>query len=755
MLTIDRLLETATDQHRAGNLGEARRLYGVVLANEPAHTLALFRSGLLELQEQHPEAALDMLLQAAAQMPAEPRYHFAVGRAFHMLRRWAEAEAAYREVLRLDPRSADAHCALGVVLLLNGQLRAAAAAYGDALELRPGDVVSLGGRGAVLRELGDLDQAVALLTKATILDPAEPAHAINLGIALCQRRDFAEAEIVLRKALVLGQRRPEAAFNLGNALQGLGRLAEAAEQYRSAVGERPDYPEAWNNLGNVYRSMGLFRPAESAFDAALAVDPNDVVALNNLGCLLRVLGRSDAAEDTLRRGLRVNPSHAALLDNLGSVLKDAGALNEAIACFRASLNIAPGNPDTHSNLAYALSFQCADPAPILEQCREWNRCFAASLAGRAATMPCAEHAGRRLRIGYVSADFRDHCQSLFMVPLLAHHDHSRVEVFCYSSVERPDEMTRRLASHADVWRDVRSLTDAELDRVIREDAIDVLVDLTMHMADNRLLAFARKPAPVQIAWLAYPGTTGIDAMDFRLSDPRLDPPGYDHHYSERTLRLPDSFWCYHPLTDVPQVGPLPALARGYVTFGCLNNPCKISTHTLRLWGEVMRRLPTSRLTVMAPEGRHREHLLRRLDAHAIAAERVNPLGFRPRAEYLASYGDIDLALDTLPYNGHTTSLDACWMGVPTVSRVGATSVGRGGLSQLHQLDLRELAADTDEGFIATAVNWALDLGRLATLRQRLRQRLEASPLMDAARFARHIETAYSTAVASVRRKSCE
>jgi protein O-GlcNAc transferase len=777
--TSEQLLEAATEHHRAGNLLEARRLYAEVLAAEPAHTLALFRSGLLELQNRRPDAALALISRAVAAAPGETRYQFGMGQVLQSLGRWDEAARVYGHVLDLDPNSADAHFALGVVLQsqarhdaaiaaferaiqlraefpealnnlgmsrqLTGQLAQAAAAYSAALALRPDDVATLGNMGAVLREMGDVDQAVVVLRTAARLEPRKAAHSINLAIALCHRRDFAEAESILRKTLALDPNNAEAAFNLGNALDGLGRAQDAIQQYRQAVALRVGYADAWNNLGNAYKQCGDFSAAMAAYGAAISARPEYVVALNNLGCLLRTLGRSDDAERVLRQGLESDPRHAALYDNLGNVLKDAGELDEAIACFKKALDIDPRNAATHSNLAYTLSFQSLESAPILDQCLRWNDRFAAPLLSALAANPQEVASNRRLRVGYVSADFRDHCQSLFTVPLLSHHDHSRFEIFCYSSVERPDDHTRRIANHADVWRDVRPLSDPELCETIRGDGIDILVDLTMHMAQNRLLVFARKPAPVQIAWLAYPGTTGVAAIDYRLSDPRLDPEGFEAHYSERTLRLADSFWCYDPLTNGPEVGPLPAIKRGHLTLGCLNNPCKLTESTLRLWGGVMRAIPDARLLLMAPVGRYRERLLRRLAVQKVAPERVDFVGFRPRADYLHSYHDIDLGLDSFPYNGHTTSLDSLWMGVPIISRVGKTSVGRGGLSQLFHLDLLDLAAETDEAFVEKAVALGTDLPRLAALRRDLRARLECSPLMDGKRFARNIEAAYTQA----------
>jgi predicted O-linked N-acetylglucosamine transferase (SPINDLY family) len=748
--TIDRLLETATKHHRAGDLAAARRLYAAVLAADSAHAPALFRSGLLELQEGRNETALELLAQAAAGALDDARYQFGLGQALHAHGRWREAAAAYRRVLRSDAASCAAQIALGVALQRAGLPAEAAAAYRDALALEADNPVALGNLGTVLRETGDVDGAIRLLEAAARIEPGSAVHAINLGIALCQRRDFASAEAVLRTALAREPTNADAAFNLGNALRGLGRTREALEEFRHAAEIRPDHAEALNNLGNACKELGDFSAALAAFEAALRARPRYVIAINNLGCLLRTLGRIDHAEDTLRRGLAIDPRHAALHDNLGNVLKDAGELDEAIACFRRSLEIDPNNAATHSNLVYALSFQAQEAQPVLDECVRWNARFAAPLARCAVDRSRDLSPHRRLRIGYVSGDFREHCQTLFTLPVLAHHDRRAVEVFCYSSVERPDEFTQRVASHADGWRDARALDDAALCRLICEDRIDILVDLNMHMANGRPLVFARKPAPVQIAWLAYPGTTGIEAVDYRLSDPRLDPDGFDGHYTERTLRLADSFWCYDPLSydpssgDVP-VSPLPALERGHVTLGCLNNPCKLSDRTLRLWSGAMRALTRARLVLLAPPGRHRARLAERLEGHGIAAERVEFLEFRPRAEYLRAYHGIDLGLDTLPYNGHTTSLDALWMGVPIVTRVGCTSVGRGGLSQLHQLELSDLAADSDAAFVARVVALAGDLPRLGALRESLRARIEGSALMNAARFARQLENAYRRA----------
>ena len=329
----------------------------------------------------------------------------------------------------------------------------------------------------------------------------------------------------------------------------------------------------------------------------------------------------------------------------------------------------------------------------------------------------------------------------------------------------PDAVTMQLRSYCDGWRNILGLTDEAVSDLIRQDQIDILVDLTLHMARNRLLVFARKPAPIQVTWLGYPGTTGLTAMDYRLTDPYLDPlaeeeekeekakkeekaaskdleQGVNSCYSEKSICLPDTFWCYDPRTAAPAVSTLPALHNGYITFGCLNNYCKVTVPTLQLWAAVMCALPTSRLLLLAPIGTARERVLTILKTYGVEGKRVEFVGRRPRACYLECYHRIDLGLDTIPYNGHTTSLDSLWMGVPVITLVGDTAPGRAGWSQASNLGLQSMAARDKAEFVEIVQKVSSDVEGLAALRRGLRARLQQSPLMDAPRFARHIEAAY-------------
>ncbi|WP_322057785.1 tetratricopeptide repeat protein [Paraburkholderia sp. J63] len=777
-MQTQQLFQYAHERHIEGDLASARATYSRVVELDPTHSDAIFRLGVIDIQEGRYQEAIGWLTRAFDLKPVDRRYREALGQAYALALRYVEATSIYRGLLDEDDADPDLWFGLGNALQAQGELHDAAAAweavaqrdphradalnnlgncyrlldesalaqsaYERALAAQPGNADALTNLGTLLRARGSLGEAQVLLREAVAAAPASPAALVNLGAVLIDCENPQEAAQVLARAVAIAPDFAPAAFNYGNALHALGQRREAQEQYRRALAIEPGHAEAANNLGNLCRELGEHKAAMDAFETAMRARPDFVDAYNNAANLLRALGHKDAACVLLRKAQALAPTHSATLNNLGNVLKDCGELEEGIACLRQALASDPVNLTAHSNLLYALSFQSSDAAEILAEARRWAAQHEVPLrASRIAHAPVRAEA-RRLRIGYVSADFREHCQALFMMPLLSNHDRTRFEIHAYSSVVRPDAITARLASHVDAWHDVQPLSDAALAARIHADGIDILVDLAMHMADGRPLLFARQAAPVQVAWLAYPGTTGIDAMGYRLTDPHLDPSSHDSQYSERSIRLPDTFWCYDPLAVEPAVNALPAASSGQVTLGSLNNPCKLTDATLDLWAAVFAALPEARLVLMAAEGEARERLATRLARHGIDRARVRFVAFQPRDAYLRTYHEIDLALDTLPYNGHTTSLDAMWMGVPVVTRVGATCAGRAGLSQLANLGLDDLAAFSDDAFVRTVVDLSNDLPRLAGLRATLRARMEASPLMDGARFARGMEAAYAT-----------
>jgi predicted O-linked N-acetylglucosamine transferase (SPINDLY family) len=521
-----------------------------------------------------------------------------------------------------------------------------------------------------------------------------------------------------------------------------GHLAEAERIYRQILSQQPNHADALHLLGVLAGQTDRLDAAVNLIRRAIAICSTNALYYSNLGKFLRDRGQLDQAIASYRQAIGFKPDIAEVHYNLANALRDMGQPGEAIVSYRQAIRLKPDYADAYNNLIFTLPYHPGfDAGMIHEENRRWNHQFAEPLKTLHQPHVNDRDPDRRVRIGYVSPDFREHCQALFTIPLLSNHDGDAFEIFCYADVSRPDAVTERIRGYAHVWRSILGMTDAEAARKIREDRIDILVDLTMRMACGRPLVFARKPAPVQVAWLAYPGTTGLSAMDYRLTDPNLDPPGFDDQfYSERSIRLPDTFWCYDPMVTEPIVNPLPAQTDGHVTFGCLNNFCKVNGQVLRLWAQVLKTIPTSRFMPLCPEGSN--PLLDLLQREGISPDRIELIARCPRQQYLELYHRMDVGLDTFPYNGHTTSLDSFWMGVPVITLVGQTVVGRAGLSQLTNLGLPELIARTPEQYVQIAADLAGNLPRLAELRRTLRARLQASPLMDASRFARNIEAAY-------------
>ena len=656
----------------------------------------------------------------------------------------SRAEGLCRQVVQADPDHSGARHLLGLIAARTGRNDLAIESFRAAIRLDPDHSESHCRLGYALILKGEPEAAEASLQRALNLKADYPEAYHSLGIALMLLGKPREAAGHFQQALRLRPGHVGAHLDLGNAFREQGRFEEAVASYWQAVRLRPDHAEAHNNLGNALLELGRADEAETHLRHALRLRPDYARAAYNLGFLLWTRGQPEEAEASYRQAVLLKPDYARAHLNLGNSLKDQGRLDDAIAAYRTAIELEPHDAGYHDTLILAMHYHPGyDQRAIRDECRQWYHRHAEPLARDILPHTNPPDPERRLRIGYVSPEFRNHVEGWLIAPLLANHDHRGFEIFCYARVAHPDAHTERLRGHADTWRDTRRLSDRQTADLVRSDRIDILVDLKVHTAGNELLVFARKPAPVQVSWLGYPGTTGLPAIDYRLTDPYLDPPGhFDAFYSEESLRLPDTFWCYEPPADGPPVDALPAMESGAITFGCLNNFCKVNDGCLSLWAEVLRAVPQSRLVLRAPPGRARDHLLVVLERGGIAADRVEFVDTRRRPEYLKLYHRIDLALDPLPYNGHTTSLDAFWMGVPTLTMVGQTVVGRAGWSQLCNLGLRELAAETPGQLVAIAARLAGDLPGLAELRGTLRRRISQSPLMDAPRFARGVEQAY-------------
>jgi protein O-GlcNAc transferase len=628
----------------------------------------------------------------------------------HQAGRLADAEALYRQILAVQPNHAEARHLVGVIA----------------------------------HQTGRDDLAVEWIRQAIALNPNICAAHCNLGEAYRALGRLDEAMAAYRRALELKPDYPEAHNNLGAALKDRGQVDEAMAAYRRALELKPGFPQAHNNLGVALRERGRLDEAIAAYRRALELRPGDPETRYNLGNALRERGHLDEAVAAYGHALELKPDLAEALNNLGNALRDRGELDEAIAAYRRAIQMKPDYVGAHSNLIFAFHFHPShDASSIAREHERWNRQFSDPLRQYRQPHANSRNPERRLRVGYVSPDFRDHVVGRYALPLLERHDREGFDILCYSGVARPDWMTERLRALASGWRNTVGLPDARLAEMIREDGVDILVDLTMHAADNRLPVFARQPAPVQVTWLAYPGSTGLSSIGYRLTDAHMDPPGQESAWSvEEPVRLPDCWCCYEPVGDAPEINALPALSAKGVTFGSLNNFAKVHEGVLALWVRVLEAVKGSRLLMLCPKGRARERVRALFGARGIGVDRLDLVGLLPREEYLRLYQRIDIGLDPFPYNGMTTTCDALWMGVPVLTLPGQMPASKAGLSLLSSVGLGEWAATSEEDHVQMAVELAGNLRRLAELRATLRARMRASPLMDAPRFARNVEAAY-------------
>ena len=559
------------------------------------------------------------------------------------------------------------------------------------------------------------------------------------------RSDEAVAE--LRRAVALHPDWAEAHHQLGNALKVAGAYAEAVASLRAAARLDPAQAAIWLNLGVACLERGQLGPAEECFRQALALEPFRPEARNVLGHTLLLRGRCAEAARELKRALELRPGYPAAHDNLGRVLKAQGRAAEALAHHTAALRGQP-RPAIHSNLLYTLNFiPGLDPAAVAEEHRGWARRHAA--LGGAPAGPAGHDfsPSRRLRVGYVSPDLVRHAVAGFFEPVLARHDRDRFEAICYSDAPVPDGVTERLRAQSAGWRDTARLSDAQLEAQIRRDRIDILVDLAGHTARNRLTVFARRPAPVQVTWLGYPNTTGLAAIDFRLTEAVCDPPGQtEAWHSERLFRLPRVFSCYRPPAESPEVGLLPALASGRITFGCFNNFAKVGPETIRRWARLLREVRGSTLLLKSRGLGDPATAVAVREQFVHQGARGDQVEFNGEelsvARHLGLYGRVDLALDTDPYNGTTTTCEALWMGVPVITLAGRTHAARVGASLLSHVGFPEGIAQTEDGYVAAATALAADLPRLAALRGRMRELMRDSPLCDETGFVRDLESGY-------------
>ncbi len=566
-----------------------------------------------------------------------------------------------------------------------------------------------------------------------------------LAIELQKKGRCPEAENLLRKMLERTPDHCDAMHLLASNLMQQGRFAEAVILLQRVTALQPDTMEAFFNLGSAYSSLGRHEQAAACFSRAIELKPEFPEAMSGLGNALTAAGKPDAAELAYKDALRLKPDFAEVVYNLGNLYHQVGRVAEAIDCYRRAYTLKPSFVTAHSNYVYALNFS-ADytPQDIFDAHVEWARCHAGPLNSKKTFSGRGRSADRPLKIGYVSPNFRNHAATYFFESTLAGHDAGRFQTFCYSDVLQEDDYTRRLRQASAAWRDCAKLSDDELARLIARDQIDILVDLTGHTERNRLLVFARRAAPLQVTWNGYANTTGMSAMDYRITDALADPPGMTEQlHTEKLLRLPSTYMVFCPPADSPPVNELPAAQSGRITFGSFNALSKITAQVVRVWARILSSLPESRLLMATvPEGRARERVVGMFIDAGIPRERLELHDRLPQPGFLALHQRADIALDPFPFCGTTTTCQSLWMGLPVVTLAGRAHVSRVGASMLTNIGLPELVAGSEDEYVNIAIELAGDVAKLKNLRGGLRSKMLHSPLMDAIPFTRQLESAY-------------
>lgn len=618
-----------------------------------------------------------------------------------------EAENWLRQAIGGHPENADFHNDLGEALLAQSRTDEAIAVYHRAHELQTLSAPILNNFGNALRIGGRLEEACRAFREALRIDPGLAEIHINFASVLRQQGKLSEAIATLLHAIALKPGIAMGHNNLGHALLDDGQIPEAIAALQQAVALQPDLALAHNNLGSAYKMAGQIDQSLAAYRRALECDPTNTLALANLA----------------------NESH------------QLGDHTAALALYERAVQSPHLSPSAFSN--YLAVLHCAPTTTLKSLAKAhavYEQRYASPLRSCWSPHTNSRDAARPLRLGFVSPYFSIHPVGFFLLRVLENLDRRQFEVVCYHDRSKTDEVTARLRARSTEWREICGLADTQLAAQIRADRIDILFELEGHNAGNRLLAIARKPAPIQITWLDYVGTTGLSAIDYILADPRQIPPEAERYYCEKVLRMPDDYICFDPPMDAPPVGPLPAEANGFVTFVSHNIVAKTTAETIGIWSRVLRELPTARLT-LGNRGfdtpATMERVRRQFAECAIAPDRISFQGWLPRAELLAAYNQADIALDTLPYNGGLTSCEAMWMGVPVVTCAGETFASRHGLAHLTAAGVPETIARDPDDYVTTAVALANDIPRLSRLRATLRSQMDASPLCDGPRFAAH------------------
>jgi protein O-GlcNAc transferase len=594
-------------------------------------------------------------------------------------------------------------------------------------------------------DAGHVQQADALYRQAVAKAPRHARAHLNLGIVLAAQGDDEGATRAYEAVLAIDPLHPFGNYNFARLAYLHGDYAKAETLARDALRAKPEFAQAQVVLANALEALGKPLPAVEALQAAVRLQPDDAGAWFNLALLLLVINRHDESEVAVRRLLELEPSHPGGLGMLSRLVRDHSFAPEVLVPLQAAIRNDPTNMVYRSQELLLLNFEeDVSAADLFERHLEFGALSEQADPARFDRFLGSPEPGRRLRIGYLSGDFCLHPAMIFLLPVLERHDRDAFEIFCYSTSVRVDHITQRVRERTEHWFDAKEMSDTQLADAIHADAIDILVDLTGHTTVPRLAVFSQRPAPVQVSWLGYLNTTGLTRMDYRLTDRRCDPPESSQAlHTERLVMLPESQWCYRPLLESTLAAAAPVQRNGYVTFGSFNDSAKLSLAMCRRWAQILLRVPRSRLLICSMRSeRKRDAIRREMTSSGVAPDQYEFVSRVDLDKFPDLLSTVDVALDSFPYGGGTTTFDCLWMGVPVVTAVGSTPVSRSAASILAALGLDDWVAASIDDYVDVAVARAKDHPAIVSLRQSLRPRLKASPLTDEVRFVHDLEAAY-------------
>ncbi len=710
---VDAYYNRANTLRESGQLEEAIKSYDRVIELKEDYVDAYYNKGIALSEIKRFNESISSFRNVLAHQPNDHRAHNNIGMALTQLEDYDEAFNSYIKSINLQPNYAEAHNNLGVLL----------------------------------EKMDRTEEALESYNRALIIEPSYSEAYFNRGNLMSNLKKFIDSISSYNKAIELDPRFIDAHYNRGNALYELDKLEEAIKSYDRVVELAPGYAAAYFNRANALKKLKRYEESLLSYNKAIALNPSHAEAYNNSGTSLKELMRFEESKHNYDRAIELKPEYSDAYLNRGVILVALNDLKSAILDYKKALEINPLDSEAHSGLLFTLNYVSKRlEKDLLYEAVRYGELVKQKSHAYTSWANTTE-IDRCLIIGFISGDFRIHPVGYFIegvIESLKLHFSKKLKIHCYHNHDIEDALTERIRKNCDEWVFVNELSDEVLSQKIRNDHIDILIDLSGHTAHNRLPVFCWKPAPIQATWLGYFASTGVKEIDYLIADPWVAPQLEDKNYTEKVWRLPETYLCFSPPVDEIQINELPGITSGYITFGSFNNLAKMNQPVVRLWAKVLKAIPDSRLFLKnyrLSNEKVRENIIATFAEYGVSQGRLILEGKSPRNELLSSYQKVDIALDPFPYPGGTTSVESLWMGVPVLTKRGDSFLSRIGETIMNNAGLHNWVAKDEDDYISKAISLTKDLDGLAQLRKELRQKLLSSTLCDSSRFAMHFEDA--------------